>query len=137
MKYTFKDADNNQQSVMIPDEEIATSKKEYGLSNKESIQLYLVQNGYNIGEDVAKELTDKIKSGKKDGSTKTRKSPKRKEDPTKRAIINSLFDYLMMDNIKLPMSRTMDSVEITNPERVIAFTIGNDNYELTLSKKRK
>ena len=29
------------------------------------------------------------------------------------------------------------NVQVTNIERIIAFSIGDDNYELTLSKKRK
>lgn len=135
MKYTFTNAEGRQQTVTIPDEDIARSKKAYGLSNKEAIDMWLSDEGYVVDPTV-RELTEKAKAN---GATptKSRKAPKRKEDPTKRALIASLFDFLMRDGVNLPMGRALDTVEVVNPERIISFTLGNDKYEITLSKKRK
>ena len=67
---------------------------------------------------------------KLDKSQKTER--KRKENPTKGSIIAELAEFLqkMSEN-------ACENVEITNKERQIAFTIGENAYELTLVQKRK
>ena len=68
---------------------------------------------------------------------KKRKAPVRKPDETKRALIRELNDFLSsLGNDDGPLNMIHD-IEVTNIERVIAFSIGDDKYELTLSKKRK
>lgn len=57
---------------------------------------------------------------------------KRKENPTKRNIIKEIATFLNEICEVCP-----DFVEITNPERVIRMTMGEDVYEITLSQKRK
>lgn len=57
---------------------------------------------------------------------------KRKENPTKRNIINEIATFLG-ENANV----SFDSVEITNPERVIRMVMSEDVYEITLSQKRK
>lgn len=57
---------------------------------------------------------------------------KRKENPTKRNIIKEIATFLNENEIVY-----FDNVEITNPERVIRMTMGEDVYEITLSQKRK
>lgn len=57
---------------------------------------------------------------------------KRKENPTKRNIIKEIATFLG-ENTNV----SFDSVEITNPERVIRMVMGEDVYEITLSQKRK
>lgn len=57
---------------------------------------------------------------------------KRKENPTKRNIINGLATFLNeSENVYF------DNVEIMNPERVIRMALGEDVFEITLSQKRK
>lgn len=129
MKYTFADKDGKQRTVNIPDEDIRRAKSAYGLSNKEAIDMWLVDEGY-LTDPVVEELNAKAKAnGIKGGSGK--RKVRRKEDPIKREIIASLFDYIQ-DNFK-----GFDNVIVRNPERIISFTLGDDTYELTLSKKRK
>lgn len=142
MKYTFIDEDGNSRTVNIDDAELANLKRSIGGTTSEAIQLWLFDNGY-VENEVVNELSAKAKENKcgvgKVGAKKPRSVPKRKEDPTKRAIIQCLYEFIMRGEIdsKLMFDKTCAPVEITNPERVIAFSIGNDNYELTLSKKRK
>ena len=84
------------------------------------------------------ELTEKAKAngvntaGRAQGEKKPRKAPKRKPDETKRELIRLLADLLMETE-----EPAIENVEVTNIERMIAFSIGDDKYELTLSKKRK
>ena len=133
MKYTFTDDQGRPRMVVIPDEYIYTQKKTLGLSNKEAILLYLSDEGI-IKNPAVEELTAKAKANGVSGAIKSRKAPKRKEDPIKRNLIASLFDYLDTETSAV---NGIDNVVIVNPERIISFTLGDDTYELTLSKKRK
>jgi hypothetical protein len=128
MKYTFADKDGKQRTVNIPDDDIKRAKSAYGLSNKEAIDMWLVDEGY-LTDPTVEELNAKAKAnGVKGGSKK--KTVRRKEDPIKRQLIATLFDSLKIwDGIY--------NAEIRNPERIISFSLGHDTYEITLSKKRK
>lgn len=129
MKYTFADKDGKQRTVNIPDDDIKRAKSAYGLSNKEAIDMWLVDEGY-LTDPTVEELNAKAKAnGVKSGSKK--RTVCRKEDPVKREIIASLFDYIQ-GNFK-----GFDNVIVRNPERIISFSLGDDTYEITLSKKRK
>lgn len=134
MKYTFK-YKGAEKTIEIPDEYIATQKRTLGLSNKEAIDLYLFDEGYAENEYVS-EMTEKAKKNKSQsvGHSK-RKAPKRKEDPIKRAMIAFLLDSLI--DVPQEYNLKIECPTVVNPERIISFTIGEDKYELTLSKKRK
>ena len=73
------------------------------------------------------------KMAKKYANVGTRKTPtknepkKRKENPTKAGIIQYLMECF----------QEYDNVLMTNPERQIAFSCGENQYELTLVQKRK
>ena len=56
----------------------------------------------------------------------------RKKNPTKSAIIKEIAEFLKENS-----ANACENVEITNAERQIAFTIGENNYEFTLVQKRK
>lgn len=128
MKYTFADKDGKQQTVNIPDDDIKRAKSAYGLSNKEAIDMWLVDEGH-LENPVVEELNAKAKANGVKGGSKKR-TVRRKEDPVKRALIASLFDCILTYD-------GVDSAAVRNPERIISFTLGNDTYEITLSKKRK
>ena len=128
MKYTFADKDGKQRTVNIPDDDIKRAKSAYGLSNKEAIDMWLVDEGY-LTDPTVEELTAKAKVNGSRAETKKR-TVRRKEDPVKRALIASLFDFITLyDGVEV--------YQIVNPERIVSFTIGDDTYEITLSKKRK
>lgn len=128
MKYTFADKDGKQRTVNIPDDDIKRAKSAYGLSNKEAIDMWLVDEGY-LSDPVVEELTAKAKVNGPRAETKKR-TVRRKEDPVKRALIASLFDHIQE-------YAGVENAAVRNPERIISFTIGDDTYEITLSKKRK
>ena len=128
MKYTFADKDGKQRTVNIPDDDIKRAKSAYGLSNKEAIDMWLVDEGY-LENPVVEELNAKAKANGVGAGTKKR-TVRRKEDPVKRALIASLFDCIQE-------YAGVECATVRNPERIISFTLGNDTYEITLSKKRK
>ena len=82
-----------------------------------------------------RELTEKAKSNGINNAGKVssgkRKAPTRKPDLVKRMLIEGLSKYMSEAYAEVK------NVQVTNIERIIAFSIGDDNYELTLSKKRK
>ena len=123
MKYTLpKSYSNAGVAVEIPDNWLKTKRAELG-STKAAIDLYLFENAYMRQDEYDREKSN-VTSVKK---TSTRM---RQPDETKRAIIAALYACLLESN-------DIQNVEVTNVERVIAFSLGNDNYEVTLSKKRK
>ena len=128
MKHTFVDKNGKQRTVNIPDEDIKRSKSAFGLSNKEAIDMWLVDEGY-LSDPTVEELNAKAKANGVSAGSKKR-TVRRKEDPVKRGLIASLYDYILMYD-------GVDSAAVRNPERIISFTLGDDTYEITLSKKRK
>lgn len=133
MKYTFTKENGQQTTVEIPEKIITQHKKDLGCTTKEAIELYLFDEGY-ISDPTVDELTQKAKKNKNNlgaGKGKTRKTPTRKPDMVKREIVEYLKNVLESnENIGF------ENIEVKNIERIIAFSIGDDNYELTLSKKR-
>ena len=71
---------------------------------------------------------------------KTKKKPvaldnkprERKANPTKGGIIAEIAAFLSEKS-----EFATENVEITNKERMIAFKIGDESYEITLIQKRK
>lgn len=130
MKYTFINAEGTQQTVNIPDEVFKQGKRER-LSNSQIIERFLSDEGYMVN-DIVKELNAKAKANgtKASADSKPRKAPVRKPDEVKRAMIAALADFLKgQDHV--------ENLDVTNVERMIAFSMGDDNFELVLQKKRK
>ena len=86
--------------------------------------------------DEKKKKTPKTdeKSAKKGGTAYNfdTSTKKRKENPTKANII-ALLATILGENSDF----CAENVEITNKERQIAFTVGENAFELTLVQKRK
>lgn len=137
MKYTFITEAGTEKTINIPDSVFVQGRKE-GLSQRDTIDRYLSDEGY-IVDPVVAELTQKAKvngAGVRAKGTE-RKKPTRKPDETKRALIQMFKETLdEFGHGDTPLNG-IHSVEVTNIERVIAFQIGDDKFELTLSKKRK
>lgn len=80
------------------------------------------------------------KMAKKMANATERKKPtnydfskrERKANPTKGGIIAEIAQFLTENS-----QFATENVEITNKERMIAFKIGDDNFEITLIQKRK
>lgn len=129
VRYTFINKSGHPQTVDIPDEYIARTRKSLGCSNSEAINLFLSDEGY-VDNAVVQELTDKAKGQTRRAESAKKRTVTRQPDLVKRDLIDLLDRTL----------RAYDGItnlEVTNIERMLRFTIGEDNYELTLSKKRK
>ena len=87
---------------------------------------------YANSEEKKKKTAD---SGEKKGKTTYNldaTGKKKKENPTKANII-ALLATILTENGDF----CAENVEITNKERQIAFTVGDNAFELTLVQKRK
>ena len=102
----------------------------------------IIMDDYDIDHDVKKDFdlsAEKLKEANKYNKTGTRKAPtaykfekrQRKENPTKRSIVAELATFLRENS-----ENACEDVEITNIERMIAFRVGENRYELTLIQKR-
>lgn len=102
----------------------------------------IIMDDYDIDHDVKKDFdlsAEKLKEANKYTKTGTRKAPtaykfekrQRKENPTKRSIVAELATFLRENS-----ENACENVEITNIERMIAFRVGENRYELTLIQKR-
>lgn len=120
-------------NITVPDSYIEKQRKALGLSLPEIVEMFLSDEGVRTDPSVA-EMTAKAKSSgvgaKATGERKERKAPVRKPDENKRNLIAWMFDELML-------VEAAKNVTVTNAERIIAFEYEGDNYELTLTKKRK
>lgn len=113
-----------------------------GCSEEEAADIIASDKAIDQGKRVAFDLDPEAeKAAKKFANAGTRKAPvvynfdtkdkKRKENPTKAAIIAELAKFL--EEIS---ENACENVEITNKERQIAFKIGENAFELTLVQKR-
>jgi hypothetical protein len=87
---------------------------------------------YANSDEKKKKTAD---SGEKKGKTAYNldaTGKKKKENPTKANII-ALLATILAENGDF----SAENVEITNKERQIAFTVGENAFELTLVQKRK
>ena len=144
MKHTFINKDNKEQTINIPDEELQRSMKSLDITKREAVELYLSDKGY-VTNEVVEELTAKASAngvaGTRGAAKKQRKAPVRKPDMDKRSLVQELADALKGLSIAADDEgngmRPVENIEITNIERMIAFSLGDDKYEVTLTKKRK
>ncbi len=141
MKYTFTADNGKEKTVSIPDDYIRTNKKNLGLTTKEAIDLWLFDNDY-IENAEANALTQVAlankETGTRVGGKSSHKVPVRKPDYTKRTLISEIKNSL--EGLALDAgsgSIEVSNISIPNIERVVRFELGDDTYELTLSKKRK
>lgn len=91
--------------------------------------------------EVTADLTKEQKEvAKKMRGTGTRKAPtvydfktrERKSNPTKAGIIAELANFLSEKS-----EYAVEDLEIINKERMVAFRIGEERFEVTLTQKRK
>ena len=82
-----------------------------------------------VEEEKAMRKATKVVGERKKSATPVKRE--RKEDEVKQALINLLAAALGDGDLEVA------NIEITNKERMIAFSIGEDNFEVMLTKKRK
>lgn len=129
MRYTLPDG----KRINIPDAFIERTMRSLEVDRAEAVRIYLDDEGYTKNQMV-QELTQKAKDNKAivhdAGSKPKRKPPVRKPDEIKRAIVASLTEMLGEIN-------GITNLKIPNVERIISFEYANENYEVTLTRKRK
>lgn len=113
--------------------------KKLGMSDKEIAEMYAddddVDKGIEMPWDLSKEEHKKaMKRANADEHKKPTAPTKRerKSNPTKAGIIAEIATFLTENS-----EFATENVEITNKERMIAFKIGEERYEITLIQKRK
>lgn len=120
---------------------IDKNMKLMGWTQEEAESVWEADRAIDKGERVDFDLSpEQEKEAKKYMNAGTRKVPanykfdqrKRKENPTKAGIIAELATFLAENS-----ENACENVEITNKERMIAFKVGENCYELTLTQKRK
>lgn len=127
-----------------------TAMKKAGMTDEEIQQLLLDDKRVDRGEQMEWDLSPeehkkamkyansdekKKKTPEKSGKTTYNfdtSTKKRKENPTKSNII-ALLATILTENSDF----CAENVEITNKERQIAFSVGDNAFELTLVQKRK
>lgn len=121
------------------------SMRKLGFTDEEIEDVIKADDAIDHGEKVDFDLDpEKEKEAKKYIKSGTRKAPvnyqldntggkrSRKENPTKGAIIAEIAKFLEETS-----ENACENVVIVNKERQIAFTVGDNSYELTLTQKRK
>ena len=110
-----------------------------GLSREEALQTLADDADIDKGKpkdfDLTAEQLKNVKQYTKVGTRKTSITPtkrERKENPTKALIIAELFKFFS-ENAEI----SAENLEILNKERQIFFKCGENDYELTLTQKRK
>lgn len=122
------------------DAQIAAMEK-LGMTPEEIQEVLAADKAIDRGEKMDFDLSpEQEKIAKKFANVKEHKTPtvyqfqkrERKANPTKGAIIAELAKFLEETS-----ENACENVVITNKERQISFTIGENTFELTLVQKRK
>lgn len=131
--------------MRIDENQISRIMQGLKCDRSEALEIYEADKAIDRGERLPFDLPiEKEKEAKKMANVteRKRKAPtvynfdtsqkKRKENPTKAGIIAEIAKFLQEQS-----ENACENVTITNPERQIAFTIGENSYEFTLVQKRK
>lgn len=115
--------------------------KRLGLSDMEAYDVIDCDREIDRGIRQEFDLSpEEEKKAKKYANATTKKRPpaynfpkkQKKSNPTKASIITELAKFLAEQS-----ENACENIEITNKERIIGFTIGEQHYTLTLIANRK
>lgn len=112
-----------------------------GCTREEAIQVIADDDAIDDGEKLFELTAEQKKTAKAMTTTGTKKRTtatkrERKPDEIKRQIIEKIADSLGAYVFTDAQYWNAENISITNVEREISFTIGNDSYSLTLTKHR-
>ena len=111
------------------------------MTDEEIVDILACDKAIDQGKKMDFDLSaEEHKKAMKNANTNEHKKPtvydfskrERKENPTKAGIIAEIATFLTENS-----AYATENVEITNKERMIAFKIGEEKYEITLIQKRK
>ena len=128
----------NGKKIRIPDGDIMRLKSTMKISAEEAVKIWLEDEGILHNEEQ-ENLCKKAKdsgimrtihgaSAKTAETTPTQRERVKKENPTKGKIIAEIAKLL---------TEFADNVNVTNPEKLIEFTMNGNDYKLDLTQKRK
>lgn len=116
-------------------EQIAKMMKNLDITEEEAIQLIkddkAIDKGAKLFElnDEQKKVAKKMTTSTSAVKTTQKRNRTVKEDEEKNGIMENLLAYLL--------EQGMENVEMVNKSRQVTFAIGENRYDLTLTKKRK
>ena len=121
------------------EKQIAKLTKLLGCSVAEAEDIITADKKIDRGQEVDFGLTKEqekealkfanVKEHKKTPMVLNLTKREKKADTTKEGVIQAVFNFLVENGYA--------DVEITNKSKLIAFKIGDDNYEFNLIRKRK
>lgn len=122
-----------------PTEKQISACRKLGMTDKQIAEMYEDDADIDKGMEMPWDLSaDEHKKAMKQANADEHAKPKtpvkreRKSNPTKAGIIAEIATFLIENS-----EFATENVEITNKERMIAFKIGEERYEITLIQKRK
>lgn len=127
MKYKFKNKE-----IDIPDKEIEVLVDTLDLSLEEAIETWLVDNDYEVDEEVER-LTKMAKENKsvkhdaKSDKPRAKRTVVQKENPVKENIINIIAEALRKEGVV---------AAIANKTKIIEFTIEGREFKIDLVEHR-
>ena len=120
-------------------EQIARIMNGLKCTEAEAREIYLADCAIDKGEkmdfDISAEqekVVKKMRQADRKPTVYKFDKRERKENATKAGLVQEIFTFLTEN-----CGFSLNSVEITNKERQIAFKCGDDAFELTLVQKRK
>lgn len=114
------------------------SCRKLGMSDEEIAEMYADDDEVDKGVKMEWDLSDeehKKAMKRANATTHDTKNPvkrERKANPTKGGLIAEIATFLSENS-----AFDVKNLEITNKERMIAFQIGDERFEVTLIQKRK
>lgn len=123
----------DKKTIIIKDSEIKKLMQTLDITEQEAVETWLFDHDYATNEQV-EILSKKAKANKTDKivatDKTTRKSVERvaKENPTKEFLVNQLYQALQ------PI---VQSIEITNKNKLIEFCYQDKQFKLDLVEKRQ
>lgn len=131
MKYTLE----NGKTVNIPDKDLENLQKTLEISQDDAIWTWLCDNDY-ISDETVEELSEKAKKNrilhgaKAEKATKARKPREKKENPTKKQIIQTIFDALS------DYYAESATITVTNAEKYIDLMLADGEFTINLVQHR-
>lgn len=122
----------------IDEKRIAQAMKALGISRDEAIEMFEYDDSLQDGQRTEYDLTPEQEKNVREMNRKVEhaKSGKttreRKPNELKEAIVREIAEFLTED----ALGQAYEDVSITNANRMIAFTVGDKHFELTLVEKR-
>ena len=125
----------NNKIINIPDDEVQKLITNLELTKEQAISTWLDDNDYT-GNEFTEMLTQKAKQNKttlphaREKVNNKKTTREHKKNSTKLLIINQIYE-------KLREIEGISNINIEKPEKIITFTLEDNQYKIDLIQKRK